>query len=98
MSTPGAVALFSGSIGPWEILIVLVVLLLVFGRRIPEVMRSLGKGVTQFKKGLRDIEDQVTREIEEDDKKSIPHDIRDEDETQDKKEEAKDAGPDELQG
>ena len=39
----------------WELLIVGgIILLFFFGRRIPEVMRSLGKGVTQFKKGLRE--------------------------------------------
>ncbi len=39
----------------WEWLVIGGVILIVFfGRRIPEVMRSLGKGVTQFKKGLRE--------------------------------------------
>jgi len=33
--------------------------LLVFGKRLPEVARSLGKGVVEFKKGLRGIEDEV---------------------------------------
>ena len=41
--------------GHWEILVIGgVVMLLFFGRRIPDIMRSLGKGVTQFKKGLKD--------------------------------------------
>ena len=41
--------------GHWEILVVAGVIVLVFfGRRIPEIMRSLGKGVTQFKKGLKE--------------------------------------------
>ena len=39
----------------WEIVVIGgVILLLFFGRRIPDVMRSLGKGVTQFKKGLKE--------------------------------------------
>ncbi len=39
-----------GSIGPWQIvLIVLVVLLLFGGRKIPELMRGLGKGINEFK-------------------------------------------------
>jgi len=53
---------FGGSIGPWELLVVMLVVLLVFGRRVPEVMKSLGKGVTQFKRGLRDVEDEIMSE------------------------------------
>ena len=47
--------------GPWEIIIILVVALLLFGRRLPEVGRSLGKGIVEFKKGLRGIEDEVNK-------------------------------------
>jgi sec-independent protein translocase protein TatA len=39
--------------GPWEIiLVVLVVLLLFGGRKIPELMRGIGKGVKEFKEGI----------------------------------------------
>jgi sec-independent protein translocase protein TatA len=42
-------------VGHWEYVVIGgVILLLFFGRRIPDVMRSLGKGVTQFKKGLKE--------------------------------------------
>lgn len=42
-------------IGTWEIVIIaLVVLLLVGGKKIPELMRGLGKGVKSFKSGLKD--------------------------------------------
>jgi sec-independent protein translocase protein TatA len=52
--------------GHWEILVIGgVVVLLFFGRKIPEIMRSLGKGVTQFKKGLKEGR-------EEDEVKSLP--------------------------
>jgi sec-independent protein translocase protein TatA len=37
-----------------EIVLILLVALLVFGRRLPEVARSLGQGMTEFRKGLRD--------------------------------------------
>lgn len=48
-----------GGIGWQEILIVLGVGLVVFGRRLPEVGRNLGRGLVEFKKGLRGIEDDV---------------------------------------
>ena len=45
-------------LGMWEILVVTLVVLLLFGaRRIPEIARSLGSGVTEFKKGLHGDED-----------------------------------------
>lgn len=52
-----------GMIGPWQIiLIVLIVLLLFGGRKIPELMRGIGKGTREFKKG-------ISGEDEEDEKK-----------------------------
>src|SRR6187200_252096 len=48
-----------GALSPTHILIVLVVGLLVFGKRLPEVGRSLGKGIVEFKKGLKGLEDDV---------------------------------------
>ena len=39
-----------GSIGPWQIVLVVAVILLLFGgRKIPELMRGLGRGVKEFK-------------------------------------------------
>ena len=47
-------------IGIWELLILLVVLLLVFGaKRLPEMGRSLGKGMREFKEGVSGMEDSV---------------------------------------
>tara|TARA_Y100001968_G_C18886586_1_gene494205 strand:- start:172 stop:348 length:177 start_codon:yes stop_codon:yes gene_type:complete len=44
-----------GVLGPWQIvLIVLVVLLLFGGKKIPELMKGLGKGISEFKKGKND--------------------------------------------
>ena len=54
MSTP---ALF-GSIGHWEILIVAFVILVVFGTQVPRVARALGKSLSQFKRGLHDVDDE----------------------------------------
>jgi sec-independent protein translocase protein TatA len=48
-----------GMIGPWQIvLIVLVVLLLFGGKKIPELMRGLGKGVREFKDGINPDENE----------------------------------------
>lgn len=58
-------ALFGG-IGPWELAVIAVVGILVFGNRLPEVGRSLGKGIVEFKKGLSGVKD----EIEKSDKNS----------------------------
>jgi sec-independent protein translocase protein TatA len=44
-------------IGGWELLVVLIVLLLLFGSRLPSVMRSLGRSATEFKRGMNEIAD-----------------------------------------
>lgn len=57
--------LFLGSLGSQEIIIIALVILLLFGgKKIPELMRGLGKGVSQFKKGMNDIEEQINAEPE----------------------------------
>jgi sec-independent protein translocase protein TatA len=43
-------------LGPMELVIFAVVVLLLFGTRLPGAMRSLGRGVVEFKKGLNDDE------------------------------------------
>lgn len=48
--------------GHWELLIILAVGLLLFGKRLPEVGRSLGKGIVEFKRGLKDIGDDIETE------------------------------------
>ena len=48
----GPVFPLAGLPGGYELWIILVILLLLFGRRIPQVARSLGQGISQFKKGL----------------------------------------------
>ena len=46
-------------LGPVELCIVAVIGVLVFGRKLPEVGRYLGKGIVEFKKGIKGIEDDV---------------------------------------
>lgn len=44
-------------LGPMELLIVAGVVLLLFGSRLPKVMRSLGEGIVEFKRGVQGIEE-----------------------------------------
>ena len=48
--------------GGWEWIVLLVIGLLLFGRRLPEVGRSIGQGIKEFKKGLKEVEDDVKRD------------------------------------
>ena len=50
---------------PEIIFIVLIVLLLFGGKKIPELMKGMGKGVKMFKQGMNDIEDEVKRPLDE---------------------------------
>ena len=43
-------------LGPQEMIVIAILGVLLFGKRLPEVGRSLGKGIVEFKKGLRGIE------------------------------------------
>lgn len=45
--------------GYLEIIIFAVIVLLLFGTRLPSVMRSMGQSITEFKKGARDAEDEL---------------------------------------
>lgn len=54
--------LFLGNIGVTEIIIIgLIVLLLFGGKKIPELMKGLGKGVKSFKEGINDIEEDIKK-------------------------------------
>lgn len=49
-----------GVIGPWEIVIIALIVLLLFGgKKIPELMKGLGKGVKSFKDGLNEVEKDI---------------------------------------
>jgi sec-independent protein translocase protein TatA len=50
---------FGFSPGPMELLIIGAIAVLLFGKRLPEVGRSLGKGLVEFKKGINGIEDDI---------------------------------------
>jgi sec-independent protein translocase protein TatA len=56
----------AGMIGGWELIAIVAIVLLIFGgRKIPELMRGLGKGVGEFKKGMKEDQDDTKKENEE---------------------------------
>lgn len=53
-------------LGTWEIVAIVAVILLLFGgRKIPELMKGLGKGVKSFKQGMNEVEKEI-KELDED--------------------------------
>jgi len=63
---------FIGSLGPMELALVSGAMLLLFGNRLPSVMRSLGKSVVEFKKGVAGIEDDLDQAVTSESKKPVP--------------------------
>ena len=54
------------SLGMPEIILIALAILLIFGgKKIPELMRGLGKGVSEFKKGVKDVENEITKDPSE---------------------------------
>jgi len=52
-----------GNIGTGEIILILLVILILFGsKKIPELAQGLGKGIREFKKAMRDVEEEIKQE------------------------------------
>ncbi len=67
------ITLLIGNLGMGEIIIIALVVLLLFGgRKIPELMRGIGKGVSSFRQGMNDIQDEITRPNSDSDKNDKP--------------------------
>lgn len=60
METMGYMLAF-GLPGHFEWLVILVVAVLLFGRRLPDIARSMGKSITEFKKGIKEAQNDITK-------------------------------------
>ena len=64
--------LLFGSLGWGEILIIAFVILLIFGgKKIPELMKGLGKGVKSFKEGIKGVEDDLKEGLDDNEKDPV---------------------------
>lgn len=61
-----SVSIFFGAIGPQQVILILVIVLLLFGgRKIPELMRGLGSGIKEFKKATKEEEEEEENQKED---------------------------------
>lgn len=71
MNLPAIIPLFLANMRGWQLIIILVIILLLFGgKKIPELMRGLGKGVNSFKQGLEDAKAELEKPLDKSDDKS----------------------------
>jgi sec-independent protein translocase protein TatA len=58
-----SLSIFLGMIGPWQIVLIVVLILLLFGgKKIPELMRGLGSGIKEFKDASKEDEKEESKE------------------------------------
>jgi sec-independent protein translocase protein TatA len=57
---------------PLEIILILIVILLLFGaKRLPEMAKGIGQSVREFRKGIKDMKDDITAEAKEEKKQEV---------------------------
>ena len=66
--------------GNTEWIVILIIAVLIFGRRLPDIARSVGKSITEFKKGIHETKDEISNSVDEAD--DIAKKASDEDETE----------------
>ena len=63
------------NLGPWEILLILIVILILFGaRRLPELARGLGKGINEFRDAVDSSKKEIVNSLDTDPKDNIDKD------------------------
>ncbi len=66
MYTSTFLPLFLGNLRGWEWLIIFLAILLLFGgKKIPELMRGIGKGIHSFRQGMQEAKEEMTKPLEE---------------------------------
>ena len=69
MTVLAYIPLFFGNLRGWQFIIVVLVILLLFGgKKIPEMMRGLGKGLHSFRKGMEEAKAEIEKPLETEDK------------------------------
>ena len=67
LTETATVAIMFLPIGPWELMLVFLAILLLFGaKRLPEIAQGLGKGIKEFKKAMKDTTDEIKDSLEDD--------------------------------
>lgn len=64
-------------IGTTELIVIGIIAVILFGSRLPSVARSLGRSLTEFKRGMSDVEDDLKDTIYSDPAGHLPHDPHD---------------------